>query len=333
MGGSPKELIYQNNSMEKPIRILLQTTIPASEDDWSIERFSLLRDYLKSLTDQNGFPLCQVVARNQKSDAEENDPILSTLEHSEFDELWLFAVDTGNGITPAECASINGFRQRGGGSLITRDHEDLGSSICNLDGVGAAHYFHTHNPDPDESQWQIDDTETTSISWPNYHSGRNGDYQRIIPVEPIHELLHTPDSPSRYIQFFPAHPHEGAVGAPTGANNARVIAMGKSLISDRLFNLAVAFEREQDAAGNTLGRTVAESTFHHFADHNWNPDMGAPSYVTEPVGDGFKREPHTLEDIKTYVRNLALWLAPAYLNADARAYNPVRSQSLLNISR
>lgn len=319
--------------MENPIRILLQTTIPTSEDDWSIERFSLLRDYLSSLTDENGSPLCQVVARNRESDAEGNDPILSTLEHSEFDELWLFAVDPGNGITPTEGASINAFRQRGGGSLITRDHEDLGSSICKLDRVGAAHYFHTHNPDPDESQWQIDDTETTSISWPNYHSGRNGDYQIIIPVEPVHELLHTPESPSRYIQFFPAHPHEGAVGVPTGVHNARVIARGKSLMSGRLFNLAIAFEREQDAAGNILGRAVAESTFHHFADHNWNPDMGAPSYVTEPVGDGFKREPHTLEDIQTYVRNLALWLAPADLNADVRACKSSQTEPLLNTAR
>jgi hypothetical protein len=32
--------------MLRPIRILLQTTIPTTEDDWSIERFSLLRDYL-----------------------------------------------------------------------------------------------------------------------------------------------------------------------------------------------------------------------------------------------------------------------------------------------
>jgi hypothetical protein len=30
-----------------------------------------------------------------------------------------------------------------------------------------------------------------------------------------------------------------------------------------------------------------------------------------PPGDGFKREPHTLNDIKTYVRNLAIWLAPS----------------------
>jgi hypothetical protein len=38
--------------------------------------------------------------------------------------------------------------------------------------------------------------------------------------------------------------------------------------------------------------------------------MGCPSFVDEPCGDGMKHEPRALEDIKTYVRNLALWLAP-----------------------
>jgi hypothetical protein len=33
-------------TMKKPLRILLQTTIPTIEDDWSIARFSLLQDYL-----------------------------------------------------------------------------------------------------------------------------------------------------------------------------------------------------------------------------------------------------------------------------------------------
>ncbi|HEY9618941.1 MAG TPA: hypothetical protein V6C78_01150 [Crinalium sp.] len=55
---------------------------------------------------------------------------------------------------------------------------------------------------------------------------------------------------------------------------------------------------------------ISAASARPFADYNWNPDMGAPSFVTEPVGDGFKREPHAVEDIKTYVRNLALWLAP-----------------------
>ncbi len=293
--------------MKRPIRILLQATIPKSEDDWTIERFSLLRDYLASLKDEAENPLCEVTARNRESN--EDDPVLSNLNRSNFDELWLFAVDIGGGLTEKECAAIAQFRKRGGGVLVARDHQDLGACICQVDGIGAANFFHTHNPDPDESRRCIDDPYTTYISWPNYHSGSNGDYQKITPVEPIHELLHNPASPCGVVEFFPAHPHEGGVGVPADEKNARVIAIGKSLITNRPFNLAVAFEGAKDTYGNTLARAVTESTFHHFADYNWNTEMGCPSFVDEPAGDGIKKEPRALEDIKTYVRNVALWLA------------------------
>lgn len=295
--------------MKRPIRILLQTTIPTTEEDWSIERFSLLRDYLASLKDETGNPLCEVTARNRESDAEGNDPILSTLDRSDFDELWLFAVDVGEGLTKKDCAGINAFHQRGGGLLVTRDHQDLGCSLRNLGNIGALHYFQTYNPDPDESRRCIDDIHTTNISWPNYHSGRNGDYQKITPVEPVHELLHNLASPSGVIEFLPAHPHEGAVGVFADDKNARVIAMGKSLVSSRPFNLAVAVESLEDAYGNTLGRVVAESTFHHFCDYNWDARMGCPSFVEESPGEGMQTEPRALEDTKTYMRNIALWLA------------------------
>ncbi len=293
--------------MERPIRILLQTTIPKSEDDWTIERFSLLRDYLASLKDEAGNPVCKVTARNRESN--EDDPVLSKLDRFNFDELWLFAVDIGGGLTEKECAAIAKFRKRGGGVLVARDHQDLGSCICQIDGIGAANFFHTRNQDPDESRRCIDDPYTTYISWPNYHSGSNGDYQKITPVEPIHELLHNPASPCGVVEFFPAHPHEGGVGVAADEKNTRVIAIGKSLVTNRPFNLAVAFEGAKDAYGNTLGRAVTESTFHHFADYNWDTEMGCPSFVDEPPGDGMKKEPRALEDIKTYVRNLALWLA------------------------
>jgi hypothetical protein len=77
----------------------------------------------------------------------------------------------------------------------------------------------------------------------------------------------------------------------------------------RPFNLIVAFERAQDAHGHALGRAVAESSFHHFVDYNWDTSTGCPSFVAEPPGDQLRREPEKLEDVKTYVRNLALWLA------------------------
>jgi hypothetical protein len=110
-----------------PIQILLQTTIPATTDDWNIDRFSLLREHLNSLQNDDGDPLCKVAARNRETNAAGDDPILSQLDKSNFDELWLFAVDAGDGLSVKDCEGITSFRQRGGGILATRDHEDLGS--------------------------------------------------------------------------------------------------------------------------------------------------------------------------------------------------------------
>src|SRR5262245_20585442 len=251
-----------------------------------------------------------VVARDRVPDSSAPDPVLSTLDESDFDELWLFALDGGDGLAVADCSGITRFRERGGGILSTRDHQDLGSSVCNLPGVGAAHHFQTQNPEPEGERRTPDDAETPSISWPNYHSGRNGDFQTITVVEPRHQLVPSPGSPAGRIEFFPAHPHEGAVDAPPEDASARVIARGRSQTTGREFNLVVAFERSVDGRGNRLGRAVAESSFHHFADYNWDPALGCPSFVTEPVGDTFRKSPRAAADVRRYVRNLALWLAP-----------------------
>ena len=294
--------------MSKPEHILLQTTIPFVEDDWNVERFSLLAEHLASLKDANGNPLYKVTTRNRETNADGDDPLLSTLDESDIQQLWLFAVDTGNGLTSADCQGITRFHQRGGGILTTRDHQDLGSSLCTLGGVGRAHFFHSLNPDPDDSRNARDDQDTESISWPNYHSGSNGDYQRITPVGPVHELLRTA---SGVIEYFPAHPHEGSVGIPGDEDRARVIATGRSQTTGRDFNLIVAFESRDDSHGNGLGRAVAQSSFHHLVDYNWDTSKGCPSFLMEPPGDQIEREPEKLNDIKTYVGNVARWLSSA----------------------
>lgn len=295
----------------KPIQILLQATIPPVEDDWNIERFSLLRAELASLKDGSGNGLCQVTARNRETSNDGDDVILSVLDTTQFDELWLFAVDNGNGLSAADCEGITRFRQRGGGILTTRDHQDLGSSLCTLGGIGRAHFFHTRNQDPDSSRHVRDDRHTKTISWPNYHSGSNGDYQKVTLVEPIHELLLSPDNASGVIEYFPAHPHEGGVGVPEGEAHARVIATGVSQATHRPFNLIVAFDRANDESGNVPGRGIAESSFHHLVDYNWDIAKGCPGFVEEPPGDEIASDPQRLIDIKNYVRNAALWLAPS----------------------
>ncbi len=293
--------------MSDPTKILLQTTIPTTEDDWDIGRFSLLREHLESLRDDAGEPLFEVTARDRETDANGDDIVLSKLDESEFDQLWLFAVDVGEGLTTNDCAGITSFRQRGGGILSTRDHNDLGSSLCTLGGIGAAHYFHSKNPDPDETRHQRDDQVTTNIDFPNYHSGANGDYQIIEPAGELHELLQREDGSA--IQYFPSHPHEGGVGAPEDCNAASVIATGKSKVTGRDFNLVVAFDRDNDKHGNHLGRAIAESSFHHLVDYNWDTDAGCPTFLEEPPGDGYKRDPAALDDIKRYVENVARWLS------------------------
>ena len=58
------------------------------------------------------------------------------------------------------------------------------------------------------------------------------------------------------------------VGTPEGERNARVIAMGRSSMTNRVFNLIVAYEEGEDGKRNRVGRALACSSFHHFADYN-----------------------------------------------------------------
>ncbi|HET6975930.1 MAG TPA: hypothetical protein VFI24_06390 [Pyrinomonadaceae bacterium] len=293
--------------MSDPIHILLQTTIPPVEDDWNIGRFSLLAEHLASIKNADGSPVYKVTTRNRETNSDGNDVVLSVLDTTDIDELWIFAVDVGDGLTEDDCKGITRFHQRGGGIMATRDHADLGSSLCTLGGVGRAHFFHSQHQDPDESRHVRDDQVATMITWPNYHSGSNGDYQHITPVGPVHELLRRD---SGVIEFFPAHPHEGSVGVPDGEGCARVIATGRSQVTNRDFNLSVVFECRDDRHGNRLGRAVAESSFHHFVDYNWDTSKGCPTFLLEPPGDEIHRHPERLADIKTYVANIARWLAP-----------------------
>lgn len=63
----------------------------------------------------------------------------------------------------------------------------------------------------------------------------------------------------------------------------------------------------------------AERTFHHFADYNWDPQSGCPSFVSEAPGDGLKQVPDALNDTHRYVINIAKWLSAALHDGSQRA--------------
>ncbi len=290
-----------------PLNILIQTTIAGAEDDWNAGRFSLLREHLAGLRAPDGSPLYHVSARDRAAGGD--DPVLARLADSDVDELWLFAVDVGDGLTEADAAGINAFRRRGGGVFTARDHQDMGLSLERLGALGEVNFFHTRHQEAEDRRAR-DDTFTTTIDFPNYNSGANGDYQTIEVIEPVHELLRSDKAPNGVIRHFPAHPHEGAVACTT-LPFAHTIARGHSVVTGRPFEIAVAIDGERDADGTPLGRAVCESTFHHFVDYNWDIAKGCPSFLSEPPGTGIAREPKLLEIYKDYVTNLARWLAPA----------------------
>ena len=287
--------------MNTPIRVLLQTTIEPVENDWHIGRFSMLRDYLNSLRTPAGAPLFQVTARD-RDPLTSPDSVLSSLDRSDYDELWLFAVDVGNGLHPEDMAGILAFQAGGGGLMITRDHMDVGCSVCVLGPVGAAHVFHSWNVSSDSLKPVPDDRGTPEILWPNFHSGANGDVQRVFAELPIHPIMRDPGSETGCVMFLPAHPHEGAVIAPD--SSGRVIATARSLATGARFNVAVTFE-----ASDASGPAIADSTFHHFANYNWDPSRGSPDFVTEPPGHTLPHSAREMSSVHRYVRNMALWLA------------------------
>jgi hypothetical protein len=278
-------------------KILLQNTIEEHPDDWDIARFSMLADELRRAGHD-------VVARNRAKRGAD-DPVLSRLDELDYDQLWLMAVDVGDGLTDAEADAIMRFRRNGGGVLTARDHEDLGRSLLCLGTIGMVNQFHDTSMD---AATRCDDQDTPSISWPNYHSGANGDYQPVLIDGLVHELLHTDLTASGRIEWFPAHPHEGGVSA--AVPEAIVLAQGRSTATGRRFNLAVVIDGEHGPDGRPMGRAVAESTFHHFADYNWDLGAGAPSFVTEPPGTQIKADPFRIKVFTAYVRNLAAWLHP-----------------------
>ena len=285
-----------------PTRILVKTTIGPVPDDWHVGRFSLLTEHLRSLKDSSGGVLYDVVARDRNENPKGDDTDLLQLANGAYDQLWLIGTDVTGALTSADVENLAQFRRRGGGILLTRDHQDLGACLTRLGALGTTQYFQTANPDPEESHRCCDDLETPSISWPNYHSGANGDLQTIDAIQPVHALMRNASGTA--IRRLPAHPHEGSVGVPTALRHiARVVAQGRSLTTGVAFNLCVAVEEPG------MGRAVSDSSFHHFCDYNWNPRMGCPSFVNEPAGEDVLSSPDALDDGHRYVENIAAWLA------------------------
>ena len=245
----------------------------------------------------------EVIARN-RANRGVDDPVLSRLDELGFDQLWLMAVDVGDGLTDAEADAIVRFRENGEGCSPRAITRTLGRCLLRLGSVGMVNQFH-------DETWTPPRCATTRTPRPSHGPttipAPTATTSRCSPRAGASAAAHHRTASGR-IEWFPAHPHEGGVSAR--APFATVIAQGRSTATGRHFNLAVVLDGELTPDGRPMGRALAESTFHHFADYNWDLDRGAPSFVTEPPGTQIKADPSRLAVYKDYVRNVATWLQP-----------------------
>ncbi len=79
----PPPAAVTEHTMTAPIRILLQTTIPPTADDWEIARFSLLREHLQGLRTADDEPLFEVDARDRTAPGQPD----SAVVHAGYERL------------------------------------------------------------------------------------------------------------------------------------------------------------------------------------------------------------------------------------------------------
>jgi len=190
--------------MRHPIKILLQTTIPFTENDWHIGRFSLLRDYLAGLRDHDGHVMFEVAARDRDPRGKP-DSVLSKLDESDFDELWLFAVDCRRWTDARglQC-DLEIPRQERRAAGHPRSHGPGVSSVCGLGGVGLAHHFHSKNPEPDPSRWRSTIPIRATSPGPTIIPAPMATIRRSGPSARSIRSCETPTRPAGSCAIFPA---------------------------------------------------------------------------------------------------------------------------------
>ena len=253
------------------MNILLQLTTQGHESDWRIYDFSRLREILQN----DGH--C-VVARERQPGPDGSDPVLSSIDAGSFDQLWLIAVDSGNALSPRDVRAILRFRERGGGVLSARDRESAGTSLLNLGTLGAVNHFKAYNRAPSLGAQRL--------------AGSGLGFRRVVPLEPVHEVLRSGNSPSGVIEYFPAYSSEVSISVPRYTPYARAIAASDGGEGAGRFTLAIAIENEPSGDGAPCGPAIALSSIDHFADSGW-------ALIDDARG---------LEMCKDYVRNIARWL-------------------------
>lgn len=258
----------------------------------------------------------------------QNLDLAAALQLEDFDELWIYSIQSGPGLTPAELAAAQQFMDaHEGGVLITGDHADLGAAFANLPRAGKMRQQPAPGAFPPvwnntlrsgaDALYQFDDQSDATpqpldLTW--YWGG-------IVWRRP-HPLLCSPLGP---IDIFPDHEHEGEALAPPpvpagewpGGVAAEVIARGSIVSPDADVGRRIGVLSVYDGHQAGVGRIVADSTWHHHFDINLRGLPGDPTR-TGFVTPGTSQWISSATKIEHYFLNVGIWLAPPAKQAAMR---------------
>lgn len=258
---------------------------------------------------------------------------------NDFDQVWLFGINSGAGLPAAELAVVESYMDGGGGLFATGDHGTLGSSLSsNITRVKDMRYWADTPPGSPNDVNEVSMTgkrrNDTNRPMPGdatslYFDNQSDDVPQTIAVRTFgagmpHPLLSisTTIRPSGIIDIMPDHPHEGevkpatsftvnSVTVPTqiiatsfvlGGSTTNGGSFGKALTEPHCFPSIAVW----DGRLANVGRIVVDSTWHHFVNINLNG-------VGSAGGDIPGQQPGlTAADfgvVRRYYMNISLWMS------------------------
>jgi len=246
---------------------------------------------------------------------------------NDFDQIWLFGINSGGGITTSEKNAIATYMNGGGGLFATGDHGSLGNAMCGdiIRVKDMRHWNDTPNSlnDTNEVSMTGRRRNDTNAPHPGNASATTFDHQsdnvpQRIGVKKFgagflpHPLLSISTSirPSGIIDIMPDHPHEGecarettftvnSVAIPTQIISTSFVpggntSGGKDSTDPHCFPSISVW----DGRAANVGRIVSDSTWHHFVNINLNGSGSAQGGLSTS----------DFNVVRQYYMNIATWM-------------------------
>lgn len=260
------------------------------------------------------------VHRSADSTADhQNLDLAQALALDDFDELWIYSIDGGPQLTPAELAAAKTFMDdRDGGVLITGDHADLGAAFGNLPRAGKMRRLPAPLAIPGVWNTSLRSGANATFEFEDQSDATPQSLELVwrwagLLRRAPHPVLCSQLGP---ITIFPDHQHEGEAMAPAPSPvsewpaGARAEVIARASIIDPSGNVGRRFGvlSAYDGHAAQVGRILADSTWHHHFDINLRGVPGQPDrtgFVTPGTADWIP----TARKIEAYFVNAAVWLA------------------------